>query len=493
MQLSDRNIINGLEGCGKSSLLFQHLSQITTPDKPVLFGVKNYALMTEQVNNWSIRFNVPLGDFFIAGKGGSSESALVAFTNPITPYILNRGVRFVFTSQANIQRNNHLSFRMHDGKPVQWSHLIIDEFDFKLGIIPSLDYELSRLRKETIEEDFSDKLEEQKLRWIEQNYTFDDRIEAVIATRNHEQGFFLAHWIKSCNCPLTFLTSEVLASRFLELLEFERKNIGVSNFPDCKVNIWANPHINKTWFNTMNQEVAWDEVARKYNYDLLISDCILPFFSNNPNQGVEVTVINHLMARGSNAYQNSQILTILNYIPSQAIAEIVDTFNYFGDNISFDEVETLFYRDRVCQSIGRVLGYRGSESTDVICHSSILEKLNKVDFPYTLNTNWDFNFEGLDQILLKVESKREFDRTIKALKSNKADSYSYLDKLLVKNPGSYLPVSELKEFFLSIHLKGKRGATIPATKVAKYFNCEIKNLYLEGKYTRCLIGLEIAK
>jgi len=490
MNLSDKNIITGLEGCGKSSLVFKHLNKITTPENPVLFGVKNYALMTEQIQNWSHRFNVSIEDFFIAGKGGTSEAALMAFTNPLTPYILNRGVRFVFTSQANIQRNNHLSFRMSNGTPIRWSHIVIDEFDFKLGIIPSLDYQLSRLRKETLDEELADKLEEQKLRYIESNYTFDDRIEAVIATRNHNQGFFLAHWIKSCNCPLTFLSSEVLASRFLELVGFEKRSIGVSEFPQCQVNLWGNPHINRDWFNLMNQEVAWDRLAKKYNYDLVISDCILPFFSNNPNLGVEVTVINHLMARGSNSYKNSQILTVLNYIPPQAIAEIVDTFNYFGDNISFNEVESLFYRDRVCQSIGRVLGYRGAESTDVICHSSILEKLNQVDFPYTLNDSWNFNFQGLDTILTKVRAKKIFDRNIKS-KSNKADSYSFLDNLFTKKTGNHLPVSQIKDFLLSIKLSGKRGNTIPATKVAKYFDCEIKNLYLDGRYVRCILNLQI--
>lgn len=480
-----RYVITGLEGCGKSSNLFSSINKIITPDKPVLFGVKNYALMKEQIKNWSSRFNVDEKEFFIAGKGGSESAAF--FTNPVTPYILNKGVRFVFTSQANIQRNNHLSFRMYDGTPVNWSHIIIDEFDFKLGIIPSLDYELSRLRLDTLEDALPEKLEEQKLKWIEKNYTFDDKIEAVLATRNHKQGFFLAHWIKSCSCPLTFLTSEVLASRFLELVGFEKTTIGVSEFPECSVNVWSNPNINRHWFNLMNQEVAWDKVASIYNYDLIISDCILPFFSNDPNLGMEVTVINHLSARGSNAYVNNKILTILNYIPPQAIAEITDTFNYFGDDISFNEVESLFYRDRLCQSIGRVLGYRGGTSTDVICHSKILEKLNLSSLPYGIK-NWDFNFEGLDGILLQTEAKKVFNTPKQSIK---ADSYTFLDQIFEKKEGSFISVGDVKQHLKDLHLTGKRGKTIPATKIAKYFDVSIKNLYIKGKYRNCVLGLSI--
>jgi hypothetical protein len=438
--------------------------------------------MTEQLESWSSRYEIPREDFFIAGLGSDYEPAVEAYTNKETPFILNKDVRFIFTSQANIQRNNHLSFRLHTYEPISYGHILIDEFDFKLGVIPSLDYEISNMRQDSIRK----KTENQKLKWIEQNYTFDDRIQATIALKKHTSGFSLAHWIKTCSCPITFLSSEILATRFLKLLGFEDQFIGEKEFKDCRVNFWSDKKINRNWFNLMNQNIVWDQLAQKYNYDLVISDSILPFYEEGTSS-LEVKVLSHMGVRGSNSHRDKAILTVLSYIPKQAIKEIQDAFNYFGDDISYEEVESLFYRDRLCQSVGRVLGYRGGSEADVICHSDLLDKLDWPSFPYSINS-WQPETPQFQEVLDKVEDEALIKKLSK-IKPTNIDSYSFLEEFFTKDITYSISVSSLKTFLEKNHLKTYSGNSIPATKIAKYFNGIIKNKNIRGKQVRYLFGV----
>lgn len=54
LPLPNRVVVTGMEGCGKSSKIFELLKDLATTDNPILFGVKNYTLMEEQM--YSVKF-----------------------------------------------------------------------------------------------------------------------------------------------------------------------------------------------------------------------------------------------------------------------------------------------------------------------------------------------------------------------------------------------------------------------------------------------------
>jgi hypothetical protein len=484
--LDHRNVINGLEGCGKSSTVFQLISEQATPERPALFGFKNYELMTEQVNTWSERFKIPVEQFAICGHNLNYFPAYEAYTNKENPGVISKNVRFVLTSQANIQRQHHNSFyNLSTNNTIEYSHIVQDEFDFTSGILPSLDYEFNNLQvsknSSITKEELIRVKEFEKLNWIEANYTKEDRNKIAAQKYLHNSGFTIASWIENCECPLTFLTSETLAANLLELIGFEKKYIGEREFEDCIVNIWSSPLITRSFFNVMNNETGWDRLSQ--DYDLVISDCVNSYFKNGTNS-LNIEVLTHSSARGTNAYINSRILTVLSHIPNDSIQTIRDCFDYFGKELDFNTVEATFYRDRLCQAIGRVIGYRGSKETDVVIHSAILQKIQNLEhFPYKLNTDWELNLDEKEEILEKVINEKEKSKTRKKTirDTYKAKSYKYLNDVFQLNKDSFVPIPEIKQ---------KTQLKTPATKIAKFFNVNIKNKKIEGKSIRCLIGLE---
>lgn len=484
VELGHRNVVHGLEGCGKSSSVFFTLEKLATPERPVLFGFKTYELMEEQINTWSERFDIPKNQFAICGAGKNYFPAYQSYTNKENPGLIAPEVRFVLVTQAGMQRQHHLSFYSLATKAtVKYSHIVQDEWSFTVGIIPSLDYEFNNIRPPKnagiSKEDYQKVKELEKLEWIEANYTKEDRNRVAAQKYLHDAGFCVATWIESCECPLTFLTSEVLATSLLEVIGFEKILLGDREFEDCTVNLWSSPLITRSFFNVMNQNVVWDSLSEKYG--LIISDCVNSFFGGG--ESLNITVVTHASARGSNAYRDSNILTVISHIPAESIQMIRDSFEYYGQNFDFETIETLFYRDRLCQAIGRVIGYRGSKETDVIIHSLILEKIKTLnDFPYKLNTEWVFEFEDKQKVMSKVKEEKEKSKERKKTVRDtyKAKSYSYLDNIFEKDESSYIVVPEIKN---------RTCITTPATKIAKFFNLTIKNKRINGNSIRCIEGL----
>ena len=494
MRLQNKNVVSGLEGCGKSSQLFKIVETIATRENPVLFGVKNYKLMQEQVNNWSKRFNINYEEFAICGFNMEYEPAREVYTDKEYPFIIPDTARFVFTSQALIQRNRHLEFTNDTtGESVSYSHIIIDEFDFTSGIIPSLDYQLSNLKIE------KENIENKILQWIRDTYTNYDYAKVLRKKRNGDDGFTLAHWISNCKCPLTFLTSERLATRLLKLFGFNEIEIPSPDFKDCKINVWSNKYIGRTFFAKMNQYVGWNKIHNELGYDLIISDCINSYYENNKliDETLDISVISHTSIRGSNDWIDSKILTVLSYIPSQVIKEVKDAFKYFGDDIEYHEVEKLFYRDRLCQAVGRVIGNRGSKETDLIINSSMWDKIKEYDeIPYSFNDKWDFRFNGFDNILSKVEETEQKikDNQSKKYAQQRMNTYQLLDELFKIEVGNYILVSDVKEYLKKWGVVNDRGSAMSATKVAKYFGSinnliRIKNKRIDKNVIRVIENL----
>jgi hypothetical protein len=502
-ELFHRTIISGTEGCGKSSQVFEFLKDKATHESPVLFGVKNYTLMEEQIENWSSRYDVPLDHFAICGWYTKYERANEAYTNSNIPFLLGDNTRFVFTTQAQIQRNRHKEFvyRKEDKTHlVNWQYIVIDEFEYTNGLIPTLDYYFSKLNEFSGTNELK-QLKRQKFEWIAQNYTISDMRDIQIKQTFSQVGFTVAHWIKDTKCPLIFLTSEILAKELLLSLpeaelgseRFKELEISSPNFKNCVVHTCASPYVNKELFNQFGEDCVWN----KLGFDFIISDNINSWYEKPENLKIVrfTNAVSHMGVKGSNNFRDKKILTVLSHIPDYKIKQIQDTFNYFEKDYDFTQVKNLFYRDRVCQAVGRVLGNRGSTETHLLIHSNLLNALKDDTFPYSFNADWTLNFDTCEEVFSKIEEKtNNFKRFEKEKRARREIvSFAMLDDYFVKSSDRViLPVSEVKDYIKQHDIKGISGKgknTIPVSKVAKYFDAEVKNKKIDGKTVRCLIGV----
>lgn len=497
-----RTVVTGLEGSGKSTKVFARISEVTTVDKPVLIAVKNYALMKLQIQSWLERkelayLNLKESDFAIAGCNKVYPQALEAYSNPSNPKLIGKEVKFVFTTQAQLQRQGHLRFiREGSLQRLQYSHILVDEFSATSGYIPyGLDCALNGDPAMTPAE---------KIRWVGKNYTIYDKEAAEQALYAGKTGYFLAYWIESTTCPITFLTSEKLAAELLKAIGFEEETIESPDYSNCTVNIWSHQNITKDFLIEMNtlELKMWRKVAQ--NYNVIISDQVGKWINESQEEDLEVRVYNHMSVRGRNDLMGTNILTILTHIPTSYIIGLQKVLNQFANekNYTYEEVERLFYRDRVMQDIGRVLGHRGSTTTDVILHKSLVKALQTAELPYTLNLNWKFELEGLELVLEKVNNakneKREIREGRKVSKVPITD-YAFLESYFENTPGSYTTSKKVKEVTKKILEKHTNKlasmgifSPVPSSKVALYFGLpKPKNKRIEGKTVQVVEGLKI--
>lgn len=494
---SIRSVITGLEGCGKSSQVFQLLNQKATTEHLILFAFKNYKLMKHQIDSWSQRFDIPLSEFVICGN---NEILLTPeyknYTSNINTHIIPATARFVFISQALLQKNKYNELTPERSNAVV-KHIVVDEFEFTSGIIPTFDYIVNECGISELTDNYLKQLE----KWIKYNYTYRDWGNVYLARNYHQSGFTLAYWIeyaKQQNIPLTFLTSESLAVEFLELIGFTKHITDNKDWKNnCTINIWADDCITTHFFSRMNQEMIWN----KLEYDTVISDSILNYFEiiDNPDAtSLEISVIPHVTVQGRNDLMQHKILTVLSHIPNATIKKIHDIFLFYGSARTYDEIESMFYQCRLLQAVGRVLGYRGSNETDVICHTRLLELLNETTLPYQLNKNWIFEFPNKEQILTAInEDKRKAKHGKETLYKKKAHqqlalSYDLLNKYFELDADSVLTNEEIKQHCEQLGITNITCTNvIQVSKVAKYFGLSTTTMRIAGKVHGVIKGLRI--
>lgn len=544
MNVFPRVVVNGLEGCQKSSNLFKELSLVATPEKPVVFAFKNYALMKEQMVTWSSRFRVPLSDFAICGFNKSYEPAQDAYTNKENPHIVPMTARFIFVSQGLLQRNRVkdliFEYKIKKGIRPSIQHIVIDEFDFSMGIVPTLDYFVNHCPDKELKE----KLSKNICDFIKKNYTAED-VYRFQQSKEDTDAFNLAYWLDDADCPVTILTSEILATIFLEIIGFEVKDVGVKSFKDkCIINVDNNKEIGRNFFSKMNQELAWN----KLGFDVIVSDCIATGVKDTDTLSVDVVC--HTSARGSNNFMGKNILTVISYIPQSKIIEIKDCINCFitlknrDDSklpyFSYDEVEALFYRDRMCQAVGRVIGYRSGSSTHLLVHENIYQALDglsaieyyfnqmklgnvgldeymafkkecKVKFnaliearllkgisliPYEFKS-WSLSFEGKNELYSRIKEANDrskkggFEKKRNKVINKKAVCSTNLDIIFEKDTSNTMTATDIKKIIIGKDLKsiGGTGYLQPA-KVAKHFGCVIQYARVDGKPQQIVVGLK---
>lgn len=480
----DRVCITGLEGCGKSSGLFDLLKDEVTEKQPVLFVYQTYRLMREQINNWSKRFDIPKESFAICGHENNSNKEIVEqFTNPILPNVVPEEARFVFYSQSYLQRCKHRKLVFDDANR-KFSRIILDEFDYTKSIIPTFDYQFSKV----LNLDLAQKAEVDYIKWLAKNYSDEDVTRLKSAQYKHDDGFILANWLSTSEIPVMFLTSEEISSRLLRAIGFNVIHHGVNEFPDCVINIEPADYVNDIFFNKMNLDKIWE----KFDYDAIISNKIDSFYQKSTEVLERPIAVPHITAKGSNDFRESKLLTVISHIPDKAITVIKDVFDYFGEKHTFNEIKALYYKAQLLQSIGRVIGYRGSVETDVVIHKAIWETIKtNVNLPYKVNDNWSLDFEGKDLIIDYVDLvKKDVKRKKQNPKLN-ITSYGMLKKHFVEVENKFLTVEEVSDYLKQHNIlnKGKTG-TLQVSKIASFFGKQIVVKKIKGKATRCLVGLD---
>lgn len=481
-----RACLHGLEGCGKSSGLFEILNPTVSSKSPVLFVYQTYKLMLEQYESWSERYDIPRDNFVICGHSdNTNKNVIEAFTNPEFPEVVPENARFVFYSQSYLQKCRHLKLTLENG--VNFSRIILDEFDYTKSIIPTFDYQFDRVMQNGLltnsEKDFYG--------WLKKNYAINDVHRLKYAKLTHKDGFTLAHWLQSSQIPVMFLTSEELSIRLLKAMGFDVFEYGLKRMDDCLINIEPCNYINDFFFSKMNIDKIW----AKFDYDVIISNKIDSFYQQSTEVLERPKAIPHITAKGSNDYRGLKILTIISHVPDRAIRIIKDVFSYYGVEMSFNETKALYYKAILLQSCGRVLGYRGSKQTDVLIHSSIWDVIkNNVDLPYPFNDKWRLNFEGKQDVINYVKVSKDNVEKRKQTIDQIGESYSSLKHHFIKKENNIISVSEVKDY-LKRHLilnKSKSGV-LTASAIAKFFEVELAIKKINGKSTRVLSGLAFSK
>lgn len=491
--------LTGIEGARKTESAIKATLEIATKESPVLFAYRDYSLLRENREKLIKRFGIRKKEICVCGTNMNYEEALISYTNPEKPKYMTWHAKYILCTQAVLQRKRHLDFYSSKHQNKKFSAIVVDEFDFGLCAIPTLKYQRSRIASETIKED----TEYDILEWVRRNYSKDDyeRLSIAESTEDKYANFVLADWLTSSEAPIVFLTSETLAARFLRTIGFKEIYLKSPNYKNCVVNVHANKNVVGEFFKVMGDGNYWDELSNQY--DMIVSDKVVKQNADDENDDTDwlrnertFDVLNHTVVRGTNNWIGKKILTVLSHVPSEALSDIREMFNAFGDNITDEKVYQMYYRDRLCQAVGRVLGNRGGVETDLLAHESIVKIVVQDEtFPYSFK-DFQLKHSKLDEIWQKTEELREQNKNRRKryeeekIKRKVEKTLFELDELLVKKEDSYISSKELGKFLKEHNVKSKYGKqNIPVTKVAEHFGVPIKRLTINKVKTLYVVGL----
>ena len=475
-----KTVITGYEGCGKSIEVAKILRD-TIPDNNsiVVFGVTSYALAAEQRKTWIDVLGVSEEYIQVCGDPDSEDNQKY-LTDPNNSLMPGKDTRFVFLVQAAVQRLQHVLL----GRNIH--RLVIDEFNFGTALIPRLAFIICN----PLIRDNKEKFDKKIVDYVSKNFSKRDIVKTrQIIANNETDKYHLAEWINSSQFPITVLTSEKLATEFLELVNFTKyEMIGKKDLTQFSIKTIRNSNVNTHFFEKMNQTPQnWEKLGFKY----IISDNI----AKHLKQNISVKVIPHISVRGSNVFgqEKIDILTIISHIPSQSLQEIQMVFQSYGKDKLLNDIKNLYYRDRIMQAVGRVIGNRAwatNQETHMIIHHKILEIVeeNRVDIPYKI-IDWKHDFEFLNEVFLYCRNKTENEIEnnnndfLKKMKELSEENCAKLDKLFVKKIGERLEYEAIKQLMENNGIYSLNGLPLQAKKVADYLKCECKNSSktIEGK------------
>lgn len=329
--------------------------------------------------------------------------------------------------------------------------IIIDEFDLGQVIVPSIHFLLhTELDKKIKAEPDEQKVREMFDDVTSQHFSVSD-VEILRAL--HKEGKmdepFIASWLTDARdkkLRVVFISAETIPEILLTLphhsLSFDV--VDMNNSTDMKKHkvFIAPAEVNSFLFRRLNNEHRWNSCFQ--GFDTIISDRYSD--TELSSEVDEIEIINHASARGSNLI-SGKLLVLISNIPNTAIEMLTACIQKFSKTKSYEKgfIKTMFFRDRLCQAVGRVLGHRwyyrtqilGESHTPeafVIINSDLFDSIIKIDKETKLPVvkTRDGSLLLRDEIassvpytfhLWKYENE-DFTDTISRVKDDKRISYS---------------------------------------------------------------------
>lgn len=446
-------------------------------------------------------------------SASENDNYKIYYTNKNKPWLVPKEARLILMTQKAIQQCHHINRIQYEQKKfIKW--IFVDEFDSNIGVVPSLHYLWNNFTKEnyflapekTNKKDF--------LKFLQQEYSMQDFWRIKNLQKEDIDEFFIAHWIEVAEqfgIKVTFATSELLAIKLLEEVGFNTMKLSIDEETQLKlishkIHTYPSDSINTFFYDRLNSKNLWGI----FGFKTIVSDK----YDGLTGSSVDIKVVNHTSVRGTNSLAGEDMLTIISYIPRQAIKKVQDTLNYFNKsaNYTYEEIEKLFYRDRIMQAVGRVIGFRGiwkqKEETWMIIHSDILnaikEDVNKeaMMFPYEIVLDYQLNDQFKELEVSIREDKRikkdetNFKRSILTERITKENS-KLIEQYFIKEENSKMTYAEIKEICQNNAIINYSKNIIQPGVVANYFGLtpEATSIRENGKTKgiRIVNGLGVKK
>lgn len=487
---------NGLEGVCKSEDVNKKAVEVATTERPVLFAYKNYKQLRENRDRLIKNHKVKKYEICVCGVTKYNEEAMISYTNKNKPQSISENAKYVMCSQAVLQRGLHKTFYPKKN----YSLIVVDEVDFGLIAIPTLNYQLSRIAGNKTKLELLENVRE----WVAENYSKDDVNNvmglALSDGNDRYKNFITTQWLEDNREKTIFITSETLPTEFLKILGFKSVHLESPSFKQCIVNSHVSPHIVGEFYDVMNRNDGWSMFSK--HYDVVASDRYKP---TNDGKDLkleqDLMVLNHTVLKGTNSLIGKKMLTIMSHVPPQTVDKIYDMFCEFGRNVDRELIYKSFYRDRLCQSLGRVLGHRGGTETDLLIHKTMFDHLKDYEgFPYTFNPNYVLPCEELTTVIEKTielrkrNKQRRNENDKKKAEERLQQSYEMLDEHFIKKKGSKIVAKQLTEYLRSKGIKSKYGTkNIPVKAVVNYFGVQLKQIMINGERQQYVLDLAFKK
>ncbi|NBV77715.1 hypothetical protein EBR66_06145 [bacterium] len=364
-----KKIVFGLEGCGKSSKTLSATLAGLLPGEFAFYAGISYASLREK-QSWLIAtFGGDDRTFPICALTVTEKNSDCVRSHS-DPFRIPDEAKIVLITQACVCTCNWEKLVLPSGS--RWNHLIIDEYSFSSTMVPGYDHQLLELIKGKIPDNSIGSISKSFKRQVLSKYSQVD-LDQIL--EQPHKPFFIPHWIRICKGrSVTILTSEKLAVLALTSLGFGLETIDTPNFLQCVVHVHA-AQINTTFFDHFN-EGKW----KLLDFDTIIT---------NRSEG-DQRCVNHTIVRGSNSLIGQRVVAVVGHVPNSHLKKVSEAISTIGETqVAYDEVFKLFYRDVICQALGRTIGHRGGESTHLlISHliwDAIKDELSSIGVPYSFS------------------------------------------------------------------------------------------------------------
>jgi hypothetical protein len=497
-------LVSGLEGSGKSrdilvSVLNSDILDFNT--QYAIYCTTSYSLLFEKQEE------------LIRYQGLTKEECpVLTFTdfedlsmdnkkyfNNETTSTYTKDAKIILMTLAAVQRCHHLNIMPASRLDCKnFGMLIVDEFDFTSSIIPRLDYLVASIMS-------GSKSKKSITDFIRSEYSPYDYELYKRAVRERNSKYLIAHYIdrnKTFGVKTIFISSEKIPQLLLGNIEFSIFEMPESKFEHTIY--YKSDMVNTHTFNRLNNENKWSI----FGFDKIISDRYDPIYTLKH----EIEVINHIKCRGSNKFDcSTPLLSIISHVPKSVIQNITAALNELdknpldaNDEYKFEDIKNLYYRDRLYQAVGRVIGHRGERSgcdkTWVLISDTIMNSLlesGDIAENYKL-APWDFNNDTWTELVDNVRNdSRINDSCKKNLRTKNNEENIAKNKTYARDViNKFIEVGDEKDYIIFEDIK-KMFNTWGVTKVRpkfiynhfKSFGVVLKQKQINNKVHNAIWGI----